>query len=226
MLVKLLNPEEVKYFPVYVGYMAAVCYDSYDYLRDNSFKDVLHDEEKVEKLAKIGWHCIRSGHNSPSRGFTFKFYVEGISRVCANQLVRHSIGFYPNQRSQRYVTENINYIIPPTINNSHLKNKYCYILSMIIWDFYKEMIEEGIPVEDARYILPNACHTSLTLALTWEALINFMHQRLCNKAQWEIRELANKMKKSIEVYLPELKDFLVPKCKYLGKCPEEKRCNK
>lgn len=227
MKVKLLNPEEVKNFPIYVGYMANICYDGCKDM-DMTLEELIKSESShKEKLAKIGWKCLKSGHVSPSRGFTFKFYIEGISRACSHQLVRHSVGFYPIQMSQRYVVEKeSNFVIPESIkNNKELYERYCTLMDNIM-ETYQFLLANGVAPEDSRYVLPNAWGTKLNVALTFEAFVNLAHQRLCSKSQWEIRELVKLMKDEAIKVLPELREFIVPKCIYLGKCNETKPCNK
>ena len=91
---------------------------------------------------------------------------------------------------------------------------------------YQMLIESGIPAEDARMILPNACTTNLTMTMNLRELIHFTDERCCTCAQWEIRELAMKMRNAIIETVPELAEYLVPKCEKYGKefgfCNESK----
>ena len=75
---------------------------------------------------------------------------------------------------------------------------------------YEELQAIGVPNEDARFVLPNACATSLYLSCNLRELIHIANERLCTKAQWEIRELVNEM---VSLVAPELSFMLVPKCK-------------
>ena len=175
---------------------------------------------------KIMKHCIKSGHTSVTEFCDFTFHIEGISRALSHQLVRHRMASYA-QRSQRYCSEGeFNYIIPPTINKDvNLKLAYEKAMRRTN-ELYEALQELGIPNEDARYILPNACETQIEVKMNLRSLMNFMHERLCTCAQWEIRELALQMRKVVIDQYPEFAEYLVPKCekngKEFGACNESK----
>ena len=161
---------------------------------------------------KIMRHCYKSGHHSVLEFADFTFKITGVSRALTHQLVRHRCASYA-QRSQRYCKENnFEYVTPPTI----LKNKEAldlYLDTMMnISKSYSKLVEIGIPAEDARYLLPNACETEICVKMNLRELIHFCNERLCTCAQWEIRQLANKMKKCVEEVAPDISKFLVPKC--------------
>ena len=171
-------------------------------------------------------HCIKSGHTSVTEFCDFTFHIEGISRALSHQLVRHRLASYA-QRSQRYCSENgFKYITPYSIkNNSNIDLAYKNMMDRIN-DFYESLISLGIPNEDARMILPNACETQIEVKMNLRSLMNFMNERLCSCAQWEIRSLAQKMRLAVIEQVPQLAPYLVPKCeKYgenLGFCNESK----
>ena len=175
---------------------------------------------------KIMKHCIKSGHTSVTEFCDFTFHIEGISRALSHQLVRHRMASYA-QRSQRYCSEDgFGYVIPPSIaKNPTAKGIYSELMEDIAL-LYKELQSVGVPNEDARMILPNACETIIEVKMNLRALMNFMNERLCTCAQWEIRELALAMKKAIVEKYPELAEYLVPKCEKYGKeygfCNESK----
>ena len=175
---------------------------------------------------KIMRHCIKSGHTSVIEFCDFTFHIEGISRALSHQLVRHRMASYA-QRSQRYCSEDgFGYVIPKSIENHDGAHNYYVGLMKMINEAYKLLQENGIPNEDARMILPNACETVIEVKMNLRALMNFMNERLCTCAQWEIRELALAMKKAIVEKYPELAEYLVPKCEKYGKeygfCNESK----
>lgn len=183
---------------------------------------------------KIMKHCIKSGHTSVTEFCDFTFHIEGISRALSHQLVRHRMASYA-QRSQRYCNENgFAYVIPPSIkNNSNPEaiGDYIYFMSQC-QSVYKKLQELGVSNEDARMVLPNACETVIEVKMNLRALMNFMNERLCTCAQWEIRELAREMKKVIVEKYPELEPYLVPKCEKYGKeygfCnePQKRSCGR
>lgn len=211
MKVELINKEETKHFFKTWGEFSCTCYDT--------------DKKYAERVGKS---CLKSGHFSGSRAFSFIFEIKGISRACSHQLVRHSVGITINQRSQRYCSEEgFKYVTPPSIENNPNAKKYydeCMreiaIMYEILNNGLKKKLEGEDLYQDTRYILPNACETELTIGFTLEALIHFCEERLCTASQWEIRELANQIRVEVINVLPELKDYLNSKCVNLGYCPE------
>lgn len=176
---------------------------------------------------KIMKQCIKSGHTSVTEFCDFTFHITGISRALSHQLVRHRLASYA-QRSQRYCSEDgFKYVTPKTIKDNE-EATVVYKTIMRDLEFkYKQLQELGIPNEDARMILPNACETVIEVKMNLRTLMNFMYERLCSCAQWEIRELANKMRAEVIKEVPQLADYLVPKCEKLGKqfgmCNESKK---
>lgn len=177
-----------------ISTIASICYDS--------------DPADPIKLVK---HLYKNGHHSVFEHIYFTFKIEGISRACSHQLVRHRMCSF-TQRSQRYCSENnFDYIIPPSVDNKD-DNMFSYIDGILaIRDTYSLMQQlPDVPNEDARYILPNACCTDLYLSCNLRELIHICNERLCSRAQWEIRELVKRMVALVD---PNLKFMLVPKCK-------------
>ena len=173
---------------------------------------------------KIMKHCIKSGHTSVTEFCDFTFHIEGVSRALSHQLVRHRLASYA-QRSQRYCSEDgFNYVTPKSIENN-LEAALVYKNTMKTLNaIYKSMTDNyNIPNEDARMVLPNACETQIEVKMNLRALMNFMNERLCSCAQWEIRELAMKMRNAIIEKVPELMPYLVPKCEKNG--PQFGACN-
>lgn len=216
--VELINKDEIQNLFNNWGEFACKCYDT---------------NKKYAK--KVGEHCLHSGHFSGSRCEYFKFEISGISRACSMQLNRHSTGVVINQQSQRYCDmTNTNFVIPPSIQNNPIalekynklieesKNTYCNIQQLLI-DQGKTKEQAN---EDARFALLESCETQGTWGFTLEALIHFMNKRLCSRSQWEIRNLAQEMKKAVLEVLPQIEEFLVPQCEYLTWCPEANGCEK
>ncbi len=210
MKVKLLthtpNPEKV------IALSARLCYSKsgIDDLKRNL------TPEKVENFLK---KIIEIGHESILEHVTFTFGIEGISRACSHQLVRHRIASY-SQQSQRYVNfDNIEYVIPDSIKrDKKILNKFKNFMSEIS-NFYRDMLNNGIPAEDARFILPNACTTKIIVTMNLRELKHFFRLRCCNRAQWEIRELAINMLKLLKKKIPLLFSHMGPAC-LTGPCPE------
>ena len=95
-----------------------------------------------------------------------------------------------------------------------------------ISDKYQEFVEAGIPAEDARAVLPNACATSLVASLNLRELIHIANLRLCTRAQYEIRTMVKMMCDELVKEEPWLKPYLVPKCEKNGFCDEDKSCGR
>lgn len=179
---------------------------------------------------KIMRSCIASGHTSVTEFATFTFHIDGVSRSLLAQITRHRVGVSFAVRSQRYCAENnFEYVIPPSIRKNDKAILEYKRLMNTINVVYKELQDYGVPNEDARMVLPNACYTSLEVSFNLRSLMHFMNERLCNRAQWEIRELAKEMKKAVVERFPELDDYLVPKCevhKAYPFCTERQCCGK
>ena len=184
-------------------------------------------------------HAIQSGHESVAEHASFTFAVSGVSRALTHQLVRHRIASY-SQQSQRYVNmDGFEYVMPESIEYAVIEDNdteggdYSYygyeayeMLMDEISNLYKLLIERGVPEEDARYILPNACCTNIIVTMNARELRHFFALRCCERAQWEIRELANKMLELVEPVAPKLFENAGPSCVQLGYCPEKKSCGK
>jgi thymidylate synthase (FAD) len=171
-----------------IAQIASICYDS-------NPKDPM----------KLVNHLYKGGHHSVFEHIYFTFKIEGISRACSHQLVRHRHCSF-TQRSQRYCSEDgFEYVTPPAMTEDNMD------LTMgRIEGWYNGLQATGVPNEDARYILPNACATSLYLSCNLRELIHMANERLCTRAQWEIRDLVKEMCGLVD---PQLQFMLVPKCK-------------
>lgn len=175
-----------------ISKIASICYDS--------------NPQNPLGLVK---HLYKNGHHSVFEHIYFTFKIEGISRACSHQLVRHRMCSF-TQRSQRYCSEDgFGVVIPKSLQDIDRKNANERLIEEIN-DMYNEAQSLGVPNEDARYLLPNACETSLYLSCNLRELIHIANERLCARAQWEIRDLVKQM---VELVDPELRFMLVPKCK-------------
>jgi thymidylate synthase (FAD) len=198
-----------------VATAARLCYSS---VGMDELKEKL-TQEQIEKLVRL---VIKSGHHSTVEHISFTFGIEGVSRALTHQLVRHRLASY-SQQSQRYVKfgENFEYITPPSIADDRVsKEKFDKLISDI-HNLYKEFLERGIEAEDARYILPNATETKIIVTMNGRELLHFFELRCCNRAQWEIREMAIKMLKMVKKVAPVVFENAGPAC-LRGPCPEGK----
>lgn len=226
------EPEKV------ISMAAKLCYSSVgvDEIEQNL------TDESVEKFLNM---LINIGHESPLEHVTFTFAVEGISRSCSHQIVRHRIASF-SQQSQRYVKlDQFEYIVPPEIESIEeakevfidAMNKdqeaYDKLVDILFEKHYNNLIESGKnekeakrnaekkAIEDARYVFPNACETKMVFTMNTRSLYNFFNHRCCERAQWEIRELSIEMLRQIRLIAPILFKNIGPKC-IKGSCPEGK----
>lgn len=167
-------------------------------------------------------HSLASGHESVLEHAVFTFRVEGISRVTLAQLTRHRLASFSVQ-SQRYVKlENPELVIPDSIRNStfaaEAESTMHYVMNL-----YQRMVEAGIPAEDARYVTPQATTTNLIMTMNARELRHFFSLRCCNRAQWEIRKLADEMLKICKREAPILFDSAGPGC-VTANCSESRPC--
>jgi thymidylate synthase (FAD) len=174
------------------------------------------DEEEIGRFIR---KLFDLGHTSPFEHATFTFGIEGISRVTSHQLVRHRIASY-SQQSQRYVTqEAFDYVIPPDIyKRKALRERFTQIMKEL-QGFYDDLIKEGISKEDARYVLPGGCQTRIIVTMNARELFHFFNLRCCNRAQWEIREMADRMLLKVKDVAPNIFQKAGPLC-LVGPCPE------
>lgn len=176
------------------------------------------DREKLKRLLRI---VIRMGHTSVIEHAYFTFAISGVSRALTHQLVRHRIASY-SQQSQRYVEQDMEYVTPPSIaRNEKIRKKYDEMMKKI-WELYNEMKEE-VPIEDARYILPNATTSKIIVSMNARSLLNFFELRCCLHAQWEIRKLAWRMLHLVKKVAPTIFEDAGPPCRTRGYCPMDKK---
>ncbi len=184
-------------------------------------------DEDVAKLVRI---LVRSGHHSALEHASFTFAVDGVSRACTHQLVRHRVASY-NQQSQRYVNFGAgdSFVVPPTIA-ADAEAKRVFLEAMEhARAAYDRLVELGLAQgrgkesvqEDARFVLPNAAETKIVVTMNARELRHFLYVRCCNRAQWEIRDLAWTMRGMLKGIAPNLFDGTGPGCLY-GDCPEGK----
>ena len=172
--------------------------------------------------AKMLRHVIGMGHHSVIEHAVFTFSVEGVSRALTHQLVRHRIASF-SQQSQRYVRlSEPTYVVPETVKRDPEAMKVYEETMDGIWDSYSKLIGMGIPAEDARYVLPNGCTTNITITMNARELLHFFSMRCCNRAQWEIREMADEMLRLCKEVSPVIFSDAGPAC-IRGPCPEGKQ---
>jgi thymidylate synthase (FAD) len=211
MLVKLLH-----YTPDPEGAIALAARLCYSPVSIEAMQEKLSGQDVKGFLEKI----MSLGHQSVLEHASFTFGIEGVSRVTTHQLVRHRIASF-SQQSQRYVShkEQFSAVIPPTIEASpEMKERFSAQLQSL-HRFYADMVEAGIPAEDARYILPNATETKIMVTMNAREMLHFFRLRCCERAQWEIRAMALEMLKLMKGVAPTIFRDAGPGC-LGGNCPE------
>ena len=177
-----------------------------------------------EKIRKVLTTIMSSGHFSTLEHASYTFAVEGVSRALTHQLVRHRLASY-NQQSQRYVKfkEEPPIVRPASVDTNPEAAQAFDEAIDACWQAYDKLVQAGVPAEDARYILPNACETKIVVTMNIRELMHFFSNRCCNRAQWEIRELAWKMLELVRPTAPFIFRTAGPGC-MRGACPEGKMC--
>ena len=175
-------------------------------------------EDKIHSVLKT---VITSGHLSTLEHASYTFAVDGISRACSHQLVRHRLASF-NQQSQRYVTfkEEPDFVVPQSIVDAGAAKEYDEAVKAA-FAAYDKLVKAGVPAEDARYLLPNACETKIAITMNIRELLHFFELRCCNRAQWEIREMACRMLDLVRPTAPYIFATAGPGC-VCGHCPEGK----
>ncbi len=216
------EPEET------ISMAAKLCYTNNDI---SSLKEKITKKNQKAFIERL----VKMGHMSPIEHVSFTFAIEGISRACSHQLVRHRIASY-SQQSQRYVSEKsgFDYIIPSIIREdaelkkyfedfmAEAQNAYNYISSRL----NEKGIKGELANQDARFVLPNAAETKIIVTMNARELLHFFRQRCCNRAQWEIRRMAEKMLKLARKAAPTIFLKAGPACLF-APCPEgEYSCGK
>ena len=221
-----------------VACAAKLCYAAADI-------DTVYEGLTEEKTASFLEMLGSIGHESPIEHASFTFGIEGVSRSLLAQITRHRIASYSVQ-SQRYVKENaFEFVLPPEIeaipeakeeflrameeDQKHYEN-----LTALLKEKHKrELLAQGEDeksanrkaekkaIEDARFVLPNACATKMICTMNARSLLNFFTHRCCNRAQWEIRALAVEMLKEVKAVAPHIFEKAGPPC-LRGNCPEGK----
>lgn len=148
-------------------------------------------EDRVKSVLST---IMKSGHFSTLEHASYTFAVDGVSRALTHQLVRHRIASF-NQQSQRYVkyTEGLSVIKPESVVADAATERVFDDAIAASLEAYAKLLEAGVPAEDARYLLPNAAETKIVITMNVRELLHFFGLRCCNRAQWEIRAMADEM---------------------------------
>lgn len=178
-------------------------------------------EERVRSVLET---IMRSGHFSTLEHVSYTFAVDGVSRALTHQLVRHRLASF-NQQSQRYVkfTDGFETIKPASVAGDAEANRVFDEAIEQAKDAYARLVELGVPAEDARYLLPNAAETKIVVTMNVRELLHFFELRCCNRAQWEIRDLAHRILELVRPTAPFVFLDAGAPCVHRD-CPEGKMC--
>jgi len=177
------------------------------------------DDAAVRKVLTV---IMASGHFSALEHAGYTFAIDGVSRAMTHQLVRHRLASY-NQQSQRYVSfdEAPEFVVPPAVASDPGAAERFGHATQAAFDAYRDLIDAGVSAEDARYVLPNAVETKIVVTMNMRELLHFFELRCCNRAQWEIRELALNMLELVEPTAPFVFMDAGASCRR-GPCREKK----
>jgi thymidylate synthase (FAD) len=225
MKVTLLFPDREIVERSYVPIIYTACRTCYsEEAPEEIFRRALAGDFDPVKMQKLISSVIESGHGSTIEHVVFTFAITGVSRTLSHQLVRHRAGVAFDQQSQRYVKfKGQATMLPTSIAEADpaLRERYESQVEGSL-ELYGDMLEAGLPGEDARFVFPNAARTNLVMTTNLRALIHMSGLRLCTMAQWEIRRLFQLVRHEVFAVSPFLGSFLAPKCVPLGYCDEFK----
>lgn len=181
----------------------------------------LIEEMAADEVSSLLKTILRSGHLSVCEHASFTFAIDGISRACSHQLVRHRVASY-SQQSQRYVKlTDPPMIVPPEVAaRPELAADFIVAAESAFTD-YQDLLKAGLEAEDARYLLPQAVETKIVVTMNARELLHFFSLRTCERAQWEIRGMAEAMLKLVLPLAPVIFAKVGPAC-VRGRCPEGK----
>ncbi len=207
--------------------------------------ETVHQGLTDEKVTSFVEMLSEIGHESPIEHVSFTFGIEGVSRALLAQITRHRMASFSVQ-SQRYVAEkSFEFVTPPEIAEvpeaeaifkeamAEDQRRYDEITAILKAKHKKAFLDAGKDektaermaekkaIEDARFVLPNACETKMILTMNCRSLLNFFRHRCCNRAQWEIQDVANQMLSLVKDVAPEIFKKAGPPC-VAGGCPEGK----
>ena len=204
---------------------ARTCYSGLDM---ETLKSRVDEKDQADFLRRV----VASGHLSVLEHASFTFSIEGVSRALLAQVTRHRIASFSVQ-SQRYVSleKGFGYIIPPRIQalgEDAIHEFESQMQQMHQWyiDWQEKLGTGEGSNEDARFVLPNACETHITMTMNARELLHFFSLRCCDRAQWEIRAMAVEMLRLCKKAAPVIFENAGPSC-VNGPRPEgTKSCGK
>ncbi len=218
--VKLLDHTKDPIRSLYLAYRTAYSALTPQQIDERIESERITREQMIEFIEKR----LETGHSSPLEQCWFEFAISGVSRAFSHQFVRHRMGISFEQQSQRYVPfkkGEFPYTIPDSVVRAGFAEKMEEMFDRL-GQLYQEMLEAGVPAEDARFLIPNAANTNFKIVVNFQELLHIADLRLCTRAQWEFRKVVSLMRAEIHKKFPELARYLQPKCgeRRWGYCDE------
>lgn len=188
--------------------------------------------EDEEKNYKRGLDCIQSNHGRTWEFPQIYMVLDGYSARVIREFYTH-IGGAPTrlQASTRYIDyeSGFDYVTPRSIKTNEEALK-CYSESMdMIARSLKKLEDMGIPREDTALLLPLGMTTKIVVRTNFRNLVDMSHQRMCQRAYWEYRQLMSDIVKALSDYSEEwakLSSLFMPKCEEYGYCIEKNSCGR
>lgn len=201
-----------------IGMFAGVCWGA--------------DTSDADKNYKRGWDCIESGHGRTLECVNVETLIDGYSARVIREWYTH-IGGAPTrlQASTRYIDyKRFDYIIPPKIKaNAGAYSRYVTAMDAIQRTAYA-LEEMGMPREDVANLLPMGMTTRIVDKRNLRNLIDMSHQRMCNRAYWEFRQLFTDLSNALMDYSDEWAKIVTTqfkrKCDIDHVCKEKHGCGR
>jgi len=155
-----------------------------------------------EDVARLIRHAKKLGHLSVLEHASFTFSISGISRACSHQLVRHRMASYSQQSHRAVAMGPSDVVVPPSIRQNNESFETFKKSVGASFNAFGKLRKLGVRLEDARYVLPNALTTNISVTMNARELLHFLKLRLASSAQWEIRDLARIMLQEVKKVAP------------------------
>ena len=213
----IVLPETTKEPITLIGKRAGICWGA----------DISDDTKNYNR----GLDCIKSNHGRTLEYVNIELVLDGYSARAIREYYTHIAGSHTRlQASTRYINyKNFDYVIPPSVKKFGGEEIYKETMD-IISENCQKLEQLGIPREDSAMLLPLGMSTKIVDKRNLRSFIDMSRQRECTRAYWEFREMFNDIKKALADISDEWKYLIdtqfMPKCEYLGYCPEKKSCGR
>ena len=200
-----------------IGKRAGICWGA----------DISDDTKNYNR----GLDCIKSNHGRTLEYVNIELVLDGYSARAIREYYTHIAGSPTRlQASTRYINyKNFDYVIPPSVKKFGGEEIYKETMD-IISENCQKLEQLGIPREDSAMLLPLGMSTKIVDKRNLRSFVDMSRQRECTRAYWEFREMFNDIKNALSELSNEWKYVIdtqfMPKCEYLGYCPEKKSCGR